>query len=66
MMEKEDILMALEYYENIIEEYENINNIMPCDIPCTIDADWTKKYEMACIVYELLEEQLNFIEKEVE
>ena len=54
-MKKADILMALEYYEDIIERYENLDNIIPRNMPCTIDKAWTKEYEMACIVYELLE-----------
>jgi len=62
-MEKADILMALEYYGDIIEKYEYLDNIVPCDIPCTIDPEWTKKYEMACIVYELLEKAYDEVER---
>ena len=61
-MKKADILMAIEYYENIIEKYEYLDNIIPDDIPCTIDSEWTKKYEMACIVYELLEKAYEELE----
>ena len=61
-MKKADILMALEYYEDIIEKYEYLDCIIPSDVPCTIDEEWTKEYEMACIVYKLLEKVYEEVE----
>lgn len=61
-MKKADILMALEYYEDIIEGYEDLDNIIPRNMPCTIDKAWTKEYEMACIAYEILEKAYEGVE----